>query len=204
MKIPLLAYVATFSEQLHFWRICFFTVSTSSEQLDLRVTISIQQLPFSNSCVFRAATFLEQQLFHIFHFFSAVNFFFFFSEQVRFQSETSTEYITIKNRQLFRTVTFSKGEVVQKKYFQRRATFLKQALLCSIKFFRTATFSTKLILQKTYLLRTTILSEKVLMENRYFFREAAFSNLLFQKTYFYTATVLIYKLIHFTLVSNVH
>ena len=76
MMIPLLAYVATFSEQLHFGRICFFTVSTSSEQLDLRVIISIQQLPFSNSCVFRAATFLEQQLFHIFHFFSAVNFFF--------------------------------------------------------------------------------------------------------------------------------
>ena len=144
MMIPLLAYVATFSEQLHFGRICFFTVSTSSEQLDLRVIISIQQLPFSNSCVFRAATFLEQQLFHIFHFFSAVNFFFFFL--VRFQSETSTEYLTIKNRQLFRTVTFSKDELVQEKDFQRRATFLKQALLCSIKFLRTATFSTKLIL----------------------------------------------------------
>ena len=33
MMMPLLAYVATFSEQLHFQRIYFSTVSTSSEQL---------------------------------------------------------------------------------------------------------------------------------------------------------------------------
>ena len=36
MMKPLLAYVATFPEQLHFRKIYFFTVSTSSEQLDFK------------------------------------------------------------------------------------------------------------------------------------------------------------------------
>ena len=36
MMMPLLAYVATFSEQLHFERIYFFAVSTSSEQLGFK------------------------------------------------------------------------------------------------------------------------------------------------------------------------
>ena len=36
MMMPLLAYAATFSEQLHFERIYFFTVSPSSEQLGFK------------------------------------------------------------------------------------------------------------------------------------------------------------------------
>ena len=84
----------------------------------------------------------------------------------------------------------------------RGPTFLNQVLVYSIKFFRAGTFSTTLILLKTYRLRTAILSEKELFGNRYFFREGIFSNLHFEKRYFYTTVVLIYKLIRFTLKSN--
>ena len=36
MMMPLLAYVATFAEQVNFQRIYFFTVSTPSEQLGFK------------------------------------------------------------------------------------------------------------------------------------------------------------------------
>ena len=123
MMMSFLVYVASLSEQLYFRRICFFTVTLlliQSTQI-FRVTILIQELPFSNSFFFRAATFLEQQLFQIGHFFSEVIFF----RIGTFQSETPTEHLTITNRQLFRTATFSKDELVQNKDIYGRATFLK-------------------------------------------------------------------------------
>ena len=75
MAMPLPAYVATFSEQLHFWRTHFYTLSTSSKQLVLQSNSSTQELLFPSSYFFRAVTFLEQQLFQISHFFPAVTFF---------------------------------------------------------------------------------------------------------------------------------
>ena len=69
MAMLLVAYVGTFSEQVHFRRTHFFTASTSSEQLVL------QQLLLPSNYFWRAVTFLEQQLFQICHFFSVFNFF---------------------------------------------------------------------------------------------------------------------------------
>ena len=149
MMMSLLAYVATFSKQLHFWRIYFFTVSTSSEQLDIKsnqfdIKITFSKQLFLQSCYFfGTANFSDLSVL-----LSSV-----FSEQLRFQSEASTQHLTVENRQLFRTATFSENELVQNKNIYIRSTFLKQILLYSIKVFRKATFSTKLILQKTYLLK---------------------------------------------------
>ena len=46
MMMPLLAYVATFSEQLHFERIYFLTVSTASEQLGFKSNYSDSTVTF--------------------------------------------------------------------------------------------------------------------------------------------------------------
>ena len=57
MMMSLLAYVATFSEQLHFWRIYFFTVSTSSEQLHIKSNQFNIKIIFSKQLFFKSCYF---------------------------------------------------------------------------------------------------------------------------------------------------
>ena len=77
------------------------------------------------------------------------------------------------------------------------------------KFFKKATFSKKLILQKRYLLRIAIFQRNYFLETAYF-SEKQYSAIYFfgrgtftQMQFLSTAKLLIYKLIQFTLVSNV-
>ena len=103
MMMLLLVYVATLSQQLHFRRIYFFTVNTSSEQLDIKsnqldIKITFSKQLFLQSCYFfGTAPFSDL---------SVLLSSFFFSEQLRFQSETFTEHLTIENRQSLRTAIF--------------------------------------------------------------------------------------------------
>ena len=94
--------------------------------------------------------------------------------------------------------TFSQKELVQNKDIYRRATFAKQAILCSIKFFRTATFSTKLMFQKRYLLRKATFLQKLHFRNSSFFKNAILYNLLFNKRYFYAAALLFHSYTSYT------
>ena len=132
----------------------FFHSSAFSEQL------IVQSNQFDTAVTFSEQLFLQSCYFFGIATFSGLSLllssFFFFSEQQRFQSETSTEQLLIENR-LIRTATFQRTNLfnqyiqvslVQNKDICRRATFLKKVILYSIKFFRTATFSVKLILQK--------------------------------------------------------
>ena len=110
---------ATFSGQFYFWRNYFFTLFqrnyfnttvTFSKQLFLQsISASFEEL------FFRTVT-SSQQLF--------------FSEQLLFQSETSTEQPPLENRKLFRIVTFWNsnlfgGDIVWNNDSYRRATFSK-------------------------------------------------------------------------------
>ena len=66
MAMPLLAYIATFLEQLDFRRIYFFTVSTSTKQflflfLDISSKIQSNYFDFPSSYLFRTVTFLKEQ-----------------------------------------------------------------------------------------------------------------------------------------------
>ena len=78
MTISLLAYVATFSGQLYFWKNCFFMIlhnncfdraATFSEQLFLQDCYIFlgasfsEQLPLRNSYFFRIATSSEQDFY---------------------------------------------------------------------------------------------------------------------------------------------
>ena len=195
MTMSLLANVVPFSEQSHFPRTYFFTVSTLQSSQFFRVTSSTQQLQIPKSYL------LEQQIFQTCHFVAAVIF---------FRTVTFLEQLLIENRQLFRAATFSEDKLVQNKGTYRRATFSRHVLLYSIKFFRTETFSTKLILQKRYLLRTAIFSKKLLFGNNYFFSERQHSATYFFRRDRFTrlhflssATLFIYNLIHFKLVHNI-
>ena len=143
--MPLLAHVATFSEQLHFWRIYFFTVSASSEQLDFKSNYFDSKITFFKQLFLQSCYSFGTATFQMCHFYSAVIFFFGIGT---FLQRTSTVHLTIENRELFRTATFQEDELVQNKDIYKRATFWKEVLRCSMKFFRTATFSTNVILQR--------------------------------------------------------
>ena len=126
--MPLLVYVATFSEQPHFRRI----YCTSSEQLDFMSNyfdstfIFFKQLFLQSCYFFEIVTFSDLSL--------LLSSCFFFQNRYAFTVKLQLQHLTIENRQLFRTATFSKDEIVQNKDIYRRATFLKQVLLYSIKF----------------------------------------------------------------------
>ena len=157
--------IVLFKKNCIFGEPFFLTVSTSkhflllqSNQFDTIVTffeqLFLQSCYFLwNSSFFRFVTFSQQLLL------------LFFSEQQRFQSETSTKQLLVENKQFFRTATFAKYELVQNKVIYKSATFSKQVLLYCIKFFRTASFSTELILQKRYLLSTDILQKSYFFGN---------------------------------------
>ena len=145
--MPLLAYVGTFSEQLHFRETYFFTVSTSeqlvlqSNQFDKTVTFA-EQLCFQRCYFFGTPTFSDLSLL-------LSSFFVFFQNTSLFKAQL------LLSSYLFR-IDNSLGQLLGIILFRnkdRRTTFSKQVLLYSTKFLRTATFSTKLILQKRHLLR---------------------------------------------------
>ena len=99
MAISLLAYVATFSGQLYFWR--------SSSSHVFRITISTQQLIFRSRYFFRAAAFFEELLFQYCYLFAAVN----FSESNFFRAKLllSSHFLRIEDslgQLLFGTGTF--------------------------------------------------------------------------------------------------
>ena len=170
-----------------------------------QVTISTQQL-FSNcfwsSFFFRAvaffwgATFSEQALFCISYFFRIAT----------FQSKRSTEQALLENRNFFRTVTFRNsylfgGEFVKNKDIYRSATFSKQVLPHTINFSWRATFWKKVIFQKSniphylllaesYLFRVANFSKDTTFYSSYLFRKATIYNILFQKSYYFTATLI--------------
>ena len=138
MVISLLAYVAIFSDSFifgkatssHFFRVTFFKLP--------------QELLFQTSSFFRAAFFLRS-------FFGTVTFslhFFSFSEQLLFQSETTTEKPHLKNRKFFSAVTF------RNRYLQKIST---EELLFRSRFFcTTSIFSKKQDLGKSYFFRKAI------------------------------------------------
>ena len=119
----------------------FFRVTTSTNSYFFGATISSEQLLFLRSYFSRTIPSLRQLL---------------FSEQLPFQSKTSTEQPVLENNQFFRTVTLCRNsyffmkELVQNKDIYRIVTFLKQILLHSNDFFRTDIFSTKVLFQKRY------------------------------------------------------
>ena len=121
----------------------FFRTALFSEKLpllqsnyfDTTVTF-LEQLFFQGICFFLTSSFFQNN-----HFFAAA----IFSEQLLFQSETSTEQPPREYKMFFAVVTFRNsylfgGGIVQTEDIYRRATFSKQLLLQSINFFRRATF----------------------------------------------------------------
>ena len=106
----LLAFVATFSEQLHFRKICFFTVSN--------------RIAILHSCYFFAAeTLLDLSLFLSSYFLQNSNVF-----RVKLLRSSHLSRIDSSLGQLL----FRRTNFVQNKDICRRATFLKQVLLWSI------------------------------------------------------------------------
>ena len=160
MAICLPAYVATFSGQFYFRRSYFFILLQSN--------------------YFRSSTFFDELLFQNSHFFAAV----IFSEQLLFQSETSTEP-PLENRKFFRVVTFwnsylSGGGIVQNEDIYRRDTFLKQVR--SIKCFRRATFLKKRVFQQSIIPHYPLSSGELPFQTCYFFkRRYLLQQLSFQK-----------------------
>ena len=197
MVISLLAYVAIFSDSFifgkatssHFFRVTFFKVT--------------QELLFRSSSFFRTAAFFEDLLFqncHFFPYFVFIIIFFFFQNSYfcRAKLIPYTERSHLENRKTFGAVTFRNS------YLQKIST---ENLLFRSRFFCTAsTFSKSKILGKAFF------SEKTIFHMSNFFcrgtfltlfckslpsiaatfsEELLFYNIPFQKSYYFTATLLI-------------
>ena len=108
----------------------------------------------------------EELLFQKRNFFTAV----IFSEQLLFQSDTSTQQTPLEHRKVFKIVIFWNsylfgGGIFLNKDSYRRATFPKQ------------------VLQKSYILEKSEFFRKAIFRITQFFRRSAFlERLLFQKT----------------------
>ena len=144
MEISLLAYVATFSEQLCFQRSYFFSLLQSStfgtranflEQLFLQSSCFFEELRFQNSPILAAVI---------------------FSEQLLFQSKTSMEQPLRENRKFFRAVTFQNRYFFVMEFFKMKIPteeLLFSNRFCTAStFFRRATIWKKLIFQKRNIL----------------------------------------------------
>ena len=129
MVISILAYTATCSGKLYFWRNYYFTL------------LLTQQLLFRISFFFRAGAIFKGLIFQNSHFFAAVTFFRIIT-RVKFLLKSHFRAVA------FGTATFLVVELFKIKFY-RRATFLKQVLLHSINFFRKVTFWKKLIFKKS-------------------------------------------------------
>ena len=164
MTISRLAYAAAFSGQLYFWRRHFFSVITST-----------QQLFFQNS--------IEQH----------------------FQSKTSTKHHFLRAgsslEQLHsETATFQVEEFFRIKIFTEKLLFSKQVILHNVIFFKRTVFWKKLIFQKSNILHYLLFLESYLLKVAAFptkviqqlLQELPFQksyNVVFQKSYYFTAAL---------------
>ena len=199
------AYVATFSGQLYFGRSYLF-ILFESNYFDTTVTFW-GQVFLQNSCYFL--------LFRNIHFFAGV----IFSEQLLFRSENSTEQPLLENRKFFTAVTFRNSYFFSEELF--RIKISKKELLFqsryfflhSINLFRKVTFWKKLIFQKinfrvTYFFWRAVFLEQLLFQKTLpsiaatFSEELLFYNILFQKSYYFTATVPFHSYTTYLFVSN--
>ena len=132
MAIFLLAYVATLSGQLYYWKSYFFTLF-QSHYFDTTVTF-LEQLFLQSSCFFWGASLSEKPLICSSYFFFQNNYFF----RVKlFENGKFFRFVIFRNSYLF-----GKGFVYNKDFY-RRAAFSKRILLHRINFFRGATWKQK-------------------------------------------------------------
>ena len=119
-----------------------------------------------------------------------------FCKKLVFQKINIPHYLLFLKNYLFIVATFSKDVNFCSSYVSRRATFSKQVPLRTINFFRRATFWKKLIFQKSnithyllYLENYLFVVATVLSIAATFSEEPLFHNILFQKSYYFTATL---------------
>ena len=176
-----------------------------------RVITSTQQSLFRGSYFFRTAA--------VFSFFRTVTFLqeLFFQNSFFFGAKIlqSSHFLRIGGslqQLLFETAIFSE-EVLRIKISKKRATFSKQVLLHSINLFRNAILWKKLIFQKinfriTYFFWRAVFLEQLLFQKTLpsiaatFSEELLFYNILFQKSYYFTATVPFRSHTFYLFVSN--
>ena len=141
----------------------------------------------------------------------------YFYRTAYFRSENSIEQPLLENRRFFTVVTVRNsvffGRTVYDKDILKRATFSKQVLLHSINLFRKAILWKKLIFQKinfriTYFFWRAVFLEQLLFQKTLpsiaatFPEELLFYNILFQKSYYFTATVPFRSHTFYLFVSN--
>ena len=182
----------------------FILIEATSSHF-FRVTTSKQQLLFCGSYFFRTAAVLSFFTFSDSHFFAGV----IFSEQLLFRSENSTKQPLLENRKFFTAVTFwnscffseelFKIKISKKSYFfkagtsaQHQKSYIFQKINFHITyFFRRTVFSEQLLFRKTLPSIAATFSEELL-----------FYNILFQKSYYFTATVPFHSYTTYLFVSN--
>ena len=168
MTISLLAYIATFSGHLYFWRNYFFTL-LQSNYFDTTVTF------------FGGAISSEQLLFLRCSFFRTVTYSMLISQQLFFQSETSTEQSLFENKTFFKTLSFRDSYlfgrgIVQNKDLYRRATSSKQVLLLHT-YWKKRTFQNNIphyLFLESYLFGATTFSKNATFYSSYLFSRSTF------------------------------
>ena len=135
MAISLLAYVATFSGQLYFWRNyftllqsnCFDTKVTFSEQLYLQRCYFFEELPFSEQSPLRSSHFFQNSCFFRAKLLPRAGT---SLEQVLFGTMTFLVEKLFRIKDIFRLGTFSNqvlsAQLFQKSYFLGKANFLEK------------------------------------------------------------------------------
>ena len=190
MAISLFAYVSSFSEQLCLRRSYFFTLHQSN-YFDTTATFS-EQLFLQRICFFLLVPVSEQLILRNSYFFRIAT----------FSQRNSNKKPPIVKRKFIRVVTvqnscfFGEG-IVQNKDIYRRAAFSKHVFLHSINYFRRATFWKKVnFYKKQYSVLSTFLEgylqsgyffKRIIFYSSYLFKRAIFYNILFQKSYHFTA-----------------
>ena len=182
MVISLFAYVATFSGQLYFRRSYFFTYLQSS-YFD-----TTEQLLFQSSCFFRASTFFWQLSFQNSYFFRAK----LLPSSHHLRIGSSLGYL------LFGTVTFLAKELFRIKICTEELLFWSRYLCTASTISEELHFGKKRIFQKsniTVFFWRVVFSESLLFQKTLssiaatFSEELLFYNILFQKSYHFTATL---------------
>ena len=140
MAISPLAYIATFSGQLYFWKNYFLRRALPQSSHLFRVT-TLTIVNFSQKLFLQKSSFFELLFFQKNHFFIAV----IFSEQLLFKSETFAEQLLLENRQFFQdsyfSILLSVGELVRKEDTYIRATFFEAVTSAQHQLFRESNFT---------------------------------------------------------------
>ena len=195
MGISLLAYVATFSGQFYFRGRFFFTLLQSSHfgtSYFFEAAISSEHLIFLRSFFFRTVTSSQQLLF--------------FQNSCCFRAKLLSGNYHMRigsslGQLLFGTATFFSRGIVQNKYIYRRATFSKQVLLQNISFFRKGKFWKKANFSvKQYSALATFSGELPFYSS--YFLKRRYLNILFQKSYQFTAALPFHNYNSYLSVSN--